>query len=87
MALSTKGKPMTYLSFGTLEEIAGFDYEALAKALFAVAHDIQIQAVAEALEAASEDSSEEDGDWMDGDALASAGWGTDEDYGYFGGED
>lgn len=23
----------------------------------------------------------------DGDALASAGWGTDEDYGYFGGED
>lgn len=34
-----------------------------------------------------EDSFEEDGDWMDGDALASAGWGTDEDYGYFGGED
>jgi|SanBayMetagenome_1026888.scaffolds.fasta_scaffold116977_1 hypothetical protein len=27
---------------------------------------------------------EEDGDWMDGDALASAGWGTDEDYGHFG---
>ena len=23
----------------------------------------------------------------DGDALASAGWGTDEDYGYFGGDD
>ena len=23
----------------------------------------------------------------DGDVLASAGWGTDEDYGYFGGED
>jgi hypothetical protein len=23
----------------------------------------------------------------DGDALASAGWGTDEDYGYYGGED
>ncbi len=22
---------------------------------------------------------EEDGDWMDGDALASVGWGTDED--------
>ena len=30
---------------------------------------------------------EEDGDWMDGDALASAGWGTDEDYGGYGGED
>ena len=30
---------------------------------------------------------EEDGDWMDGDALASAGWGTDEDYGCYGGED
>lgn len=30
------------------------------------------------------DSHEEDGDWMDGDALASAGWGTDEDYGYYG---
>ena len=75
---------MTYLSFGTLEEIAGFDYEALAKALFAVAHDTQIKAVAEALEDASEDSSEEDGDWMDGDALASAGWGTDEDYGWSG---
>ena len=28
------------------------------------------------------DSHEEDGDWMDGDALASAGWGTDEDYGW-----
>jgi len=24
---------------------------------------------------------EEDGSWMDADALASAGWGTDEDYG------
>ena len=22
--------------------------------------------------------------WADGDALASVGWGTDEDYGYFG---
>ena len=30
------------------------------------------------------DSHEEDGDWMDGDALASAGWGTDEDYGWYG---
>lgn len=29
----------------------------------------------------NEDFYEEDGDWMDGDALASAGWGTDEDYG------
>ena len=24
--------------------------------------------------------------WMDADALASAGWGTDEDYGCFGGD-
>jgi hypothetical protein len=31
-----------------------------------------------------EQSFEDDGDWMDGDALASAGWGTDEDYGYYG---
>jgi len=30
------------------------------------------------------ESSEPDGDWMDADALASAGWGTDEDYGYYG---
>jgi hypothetical protein len=34
-----------------------------------------------------EDTFEEDGDWMDGDALASAGFGTDEDYGFYGGED
>jgi hypothetical protein len=27
---------------------------------------------------------EDDGDWMDSDALASAGFGTDEDYGYYG---
>ena len=26
---------------------------------------------------------EMDETWMDGDALASAGWGTDEDYGYY----
>jgi hypothetical protein len=30
------------------------------------------------------DNYEDDGDWMDGDALASAGFGTDEDYGYYG---
>jgi hypothetical protein len=29
----------------------------------------------------------EDDVWADADALASAGWGTDEDYGYFGGDD
>ena len=34
-----------------------------------------------------EEYSEPDDSWMDGDALASAGWGTDEDYGYYGGED
>lgn len=30
-----------------------------------------------------------DGDWdgADGEVLAMAGWGTDEDYGYFGGEE
>jgi hypothetical protein len=28
-----------------------------------------------------------DGDWMDANALASAGWGTDEDYGYYGGDE
>ena len=27
------------------------------------------------------------GEFPDGDALASAGFGTDEDYGYFGGDD
>ena len=31
-----------------------------------------------------ERDNEQDGDWMDGDALASAGFGTDEDYGYYG---
>ena len=30
---------------------------------------------------------EDDGDWMDGDALASAGFGTDEDYGGYGGDE
>jgi hypothetical protein len=35
-------------------------------------------------EQSEEDFREEDGDWMDGDALASAGWGTDEDYGGWG---
>ena len=30
--------------------------------------------------------SEADDSWMDADALASAGWGTDEDYGYYGEE-
>jgi hypothetical protein len=30
--------------------------------------------------------SEPDDSWMDADALASAGWGTDEDYGYYGEE-
>jgi hypothetical protein len=29
----------------------------------------------------------EDETWFDGDALASAGFGTDEDYGYFGGDE
>ena len=33
-----------------------------------------------------EEYSEPDDSWMDGDALASAGWGTDEDYGYYGEE-
>ena len=27
---------------------------------------------------------EDVGNWLDADALASAGWGTDEDYGYYG---
>ena len=30
---------------------------------------------------------EYDDSWMDGDALASAGWGTDEDYGCYGGDE
>ena len=37
-----------------------------------------------------EDDADEYDDSMDGDhdsAMESAGWGTDEDYGYFGGED
>jgi hypothetical protein len=29
----------------------------------------------------------EDDVWADSQTLASAGWGTDEDYGYFGGDD
>ena len=34
-----------------------------------------------------EDNYEDDGDWMDADALASAGFGTDEDYGSYGGDE
>ena len=30
---------------------------------------------------------EYDDSWMDADALASAGWGTDEDYGCYGGDE
>ena len=30
---------------------------------------------------------EPDEGWMDADALASAGWGTDEDYGFYGYEE
>ena len=33
-----------------------------------------------------DEDNEPDGSWMDGDALASAGHGTDEDYGYYGDE-
>ena len=33
------------------------------------------------------DDFEDDGDWMDADALASAGFGTDEDYGGYGGDE
>ena len=33
------------------------------------------------------DDVEDDGDWMDADALASAGFGTDEDYGGYGGDE
>ena len=29
----------------------------------------------------------EDEEWFDGDALASVGWGTDEDYGFYGEDD
>jgi hypothetical protein len=31
-----------------------------------------------------EDNFSEDESWFDGDALASVGWGTDEDYGFYG---
>jgi len=33
------------------------------------------------------DADIDDGDWMDADALASAGWGVDEDYGGYPGDD
>jgi hypothetical protein len=34
-----------------------------------------------------DDFYEPDESWFDADALASAGFGTDEDYGYFGGDE
>ena len=34
-----------------------------------------------------EDYYEEDDVWADADTLSSAGWGTDEDYGYYGGDE
>ena len=34
-----------------------------------------------------EEYPEEDDVWADADTLASAGWGTDEDYGYYGEDD
>jgi|TARA_B100001093_G_scaffold506327_1_gene565062 hypothetical protein len=34
-----------------------------------------------------DDGDYDDGDWMDADALASAGFGTDEDYGSYGGDE
>jgi hypothetical protein len=41
----------------------------------------------EEVESKDEDESfEQDGDWMDEDALASAGFGNDEDYGDYGGD-
>ena len=39
------------------------------------------------LDASDEDNCDcEDDSWSDADSLASAGWGTDEDYGNFGGD-
>lgn len=32
----------------------------------------------------ADEDNEPDGSWMDADALASVGWGTDEDYGFDG---
>ena len=53
------------------------------------AFDYYAQKTVDRLEAMEE--ARGDCDWddaqADSDALASAGWGTDEDYGYFGGED
>lgn len=39
----------------------------------------------EALEERDYDDYDDDPMWSDGDALASAGWGEDESYGFFGG--
>jgi hypothetical protein len=59
--------------------ISGFDAEQISRRL-----DIPTQWVYEAAEMAEEQHFE---DYMDGDhdsAMASAGFGTDEDYGYYG---
>ena len=45
-----------------------------------------LEAVEPEEEEEDEDYEPDDSDFADGDALASAGWGTDEDYGYFGDE-
>lgn len=45
------------------------------------------QSAEDDLNSQADDDNEPDDRFADGDALASAGWGTDEDYGGIGGED
>ena len=70
-----------------------FDTQAEANEWISGDHDWESPVRAFPKEVEDEDEDEEDnsdnepdGSWMDADALASAGHGTDEDYGYYGDE-
>lgn len=66
------------------EKIAFTDYQKLATDVQVV--EIWAESDSEEEEDEEDEDNEPDESWFDGDALASAGHGTDEDYGYYGDE-
>ena len=74
---------MNEITFGILESLADEQGIDLASAFFSIATPDQLERIYVSL---VEQENIPDESWMDGDALASAGWGTDEDYGYYGEE-
>ena len=68
-------------------EIETFDTSVLADAIFGEDNELifltdEGQREEDLFADSADDWSDES--WMDADALASAGWGTDEDYGFYG---